>query len=437
MRNLFRQETWIASCLALVLAGCPKGGPVSGPLWSQSQADPANSGQVLIPTKPAQDSGVRSTQIFDRIEQSSAVLAPDGSIYVASFSTTPNPFPSSLLQFAPDEPLRLYRRTTLAGQLTTPAVDAAGNVYVTEHLGYHEGSHLLSFDPQSQSRWDRLIVQEGVALAPPKILDVAGGSLIFQPYSGGASSGWHLMVTNDQNAWRLDVDTCNRVEGGFGAPGFQVPGIDLGPPYPEDPAVAVRAVDTEQGRQLFLVVAANRCSVAFFRLDVGRGAGVQPTITRIASRDTDAARLWSPVISLDGLALIADSDKRVTAYDVTTADERWHFDDTSFVSTPPTLMPPGNLFAYVASYEHLTKLDLATGHVEARIGLIGPVDNGVAAGATLLFASTASGLFTYDLDLALLAFSPFPGGRSAPAIGPAGQVYVASTDGWFREYPGP
>lgn len=127
----------------------------------------------------------------------------------------------------------------------------------------------------------------------------------------------------------------------------------------------------------------------------------------------------------------------MTGYDLTTGNERWHYDSSAFVASTPTLLPFAINFAYVASYDHLIKLDLATGQVVGQQGLIGPTDASPAAGGQNIFVSTKSGLFTYDLDLKLVAFSPLAGGNSSPGIGPTGAVYVAGTDESFHVFRGP
>src|SRR5204862_5052432 len=145
----------------------------------------------------------------------------------------------------------------------------------------------------------------------------------------------------------------------------------------------------------------------------------------------------TPVIGVDGTIVIADSSKRVTAYDLVTGNEKWHHDMTALVAATPTLLPSGINYVYIASYDHVTKLDLDDGQLAAEQPLNGPVDAAPAAGGQYLFISTYSGVYTYDLNLKLTAFKALAGGRSAPAIGPHGEVYVASTDGLLYVFAGP
>ena len=78
-----------------------------------------------------------------------------------------------------------------------------------------------------------------------------------------------------------------------------------------------------------------------------------------------------------------------------------------------------------------------SGQVAGALGLIGPVDASPVAAGEHVFVSTQSGIFTYGLNMNLLAFTPLPGGNSSPAIGPAGEVIVAGTDGKLYRFAGP
>jgi outer membrane protein assembly factor BamB len=419
----------------LLLTGCGPASQLVVPPWNQFHGDVANSGQVLTGTKPAKELGVVSGQV-GRMEFSSPVLAPDGSVWIGTFGSGGGADASALVRLSVGSGVTVVDRKPLGGQLSTPAVDAAGNVYVAQFLPQQPGSHLLSFGPGGEARWDIPLVN-GRALAPPKVLAVPGGSLIFLPYTGGRTAGGHVLVVNDQGTILRDQLACNVIVGGYGLPGFRVDGIDLGPPYPEDPAVAIRLLQSERGAQHYLVVATNRCSLTFFRLDLGATAADKPTLTSFNYHETDADAYSAPAIGADGTVVIADSDRRVTAYDLATGERKWDYQTDAFVSTTPTLLPLAINFVYVASYNLLAKLDLATGQVVGQIGVIGPVDASPAAGGENILISTTSGVFTYDLDLHLKAFTPLAGGRSSPAIDATGRVYVASTDGMFSVFPGP
>lgn len=373
------------------------------------------------------------------VSYSSPALAPDGSVYVATFDKNPDISANQLVRVSGGSAPAVLKRFSLGGQLSSPAVDSKGNVYVARDLGYHAFAHLVSIDSTDQTKWNLQLGQEGNAFAPPKVLDMNGGALVFQPYTGGNPVGGHVIVTNDLGSPLDDFVACPIEVGGslLGDAGFHVQGVDLGPPYPEEPAVGIRALQEDRGKQYYMVVATSRCGIAFYRFNLGATNTVKPTFTPIQLHHSDTSYFAAPVISADGIAVIADSDKRITAYDVTTGDEKWHYDTASFVSTAPALLPLAINFVYVATYDHLIKLDLSTGQMVGEMGLIGPVDASPAAAGEHVFVSTQSGLFTYGLNLNLLAFTPLAGGRSSPAIGPAGEVWVAGTDGRLCRFPGP
>ena len=431
------RSTACALLAALLLAGCVPG-RVLTQSWDQFHGDAANSGQILIGTKPAKETAVTSVQVGP-VAYSSPAFSPDGSVYVATFDKNGAPADNALVRVAGGTSPVVVHREPLGGQLSSPAVDAKGNVYVAQNTSYHDASHLFGFDSRDARIFDVELGREGSALAPPKVLNVGGGAVIFQPYRGGSPVGNHVIVVNEHGTRLADVVACQIVVGGslIGPPSFTVPGLDLGPPYPPEAPVGIRAMQEDGRPQHYMVVATNSCGIQFYKFTLGATSSIAPVFTSIAFHDTDASLISAPAISADGQVVISDSKKRTTAYDLASGNEKWHYDTSAFVSTVPTLLPFAINFVYVASYDKLTKLDLGTGAVVGEVGAIGPIDASPAAAGENIFVSTQSGIFTYGLNLNLIAFTPLAGGSSSPAIGAAGEVVVATTDGQLFRFPGP
>jgi outer membrane protein assembly factor BamB len=411
------------------LSGCPSPNKPF-PSWNQLHGDPANSSQIaLLGTKPAKDGTAATTQVGPIIF-SSPVLAPDGSVYIATRSDTQEPSANELIRLSIGSAVGIRKRIALGGQLTTPAVDRASNVYVARYFKDNE-SHLLSFNPQDEPKWNISLGKNTLALGSPKVLDVSGGSFIFQAYSGGSPFGAHLLVANDRGQVLGDNVFCQHIVNFGFCCNFTIPPLESGKGVLEQPAIAIGVV---QGQQ-YLALASHRCGVNFFRLGLGETTAIMPTLTPIDFHQNDSVFFSSPAISTSGILVIANSNKRVTAFDVPTGKEKWHYDTPASVFATPTVMPFG--IVYVASYDRLTKLNLETGQVEGEIVVIGRTDASAAVGGSNIFVSTEFGLFTYNLDLKPLAFAPLAGGTSSPALGPNGEVLVASRDGSFYVFPGP
>lgn len=410
------------------LAGCTH---AKAPLWSQSHADAANSGQVLIASKPASASALQKLSIGN-VAYSSPVLSPDGTTaYIATFSPTPSPQGNAVVAISIASPPSIKATWALGGELSTPAVDTAGNVYVAQYFEASQQSNLVSLSSTGQVRFSHPIKGQARALSPPKILQTGLGDLVFQTYIGGIPIGGHVLVVDAQGNNAYDQWTCGRVTGGISLPGFHVNGIDLGPPYPEDAAIALRTIQTNQGAQTYGVIATTKCGIAFYRLDLTTLPLTAYSFHSIALKDSNSAWFGSPAINLNGVGIVTDADQKVTGFDVTTGKQKWQYRTAGFVSTSAAFIPLGMSSVYIADYNRLTKLDADTGQNAKDIGVIGPVDAAPVVSETTIYVSTYSGLFTYDLNLNLLTFTALNGGLSTPAITPGGQVLAADSVGSF------
>jgi outer membrane protein assembly factor BamB len=425
--------------LCFGLAGC---GPA---IWRQAHRDAANTGTLVVGTQPAA-MGTALTGVLPPIGDASPVIAPDGSVYIASWERGTGGAGDlghgAVWRIAgKGTPSITGNSGVLPGQLSTAAVDAAGNIYVAQYLTFNHGA------PQSALlRWDSTFANmksvriNGVALSAPKVLDGTGQSpLIVQTYTTEIGAH-HVLILNDQLTPLADWETCvpdqPSIWDNFRI-GFHIRGIDLGPPYFESASVGIRSIDSARGNTFYLVAAGDGCGVTFYTIDPTLAN--PKVLTYIAHHGPNAALLTSPAISADGIAVIADADHHITAYDITTGDQKWQSTTTGFISATPVMAPGALNVVYAATYSEVLKLELATGMVLNATSVTGTsTDATPAAGGNLLFVATSAGLFTFRLsDLGFLAAAPFPGGASSPAIGRDGYVIVPTTDGRMLRFPGP
>jgi hypothetical protein len=428
-----------AVLLCVSLAGCAPA------LWRQSHGDMSNTGTLVVGTQPA-GMGTAMTAAFPIIGHASPVIAPDRSVYVASWEKGTGGVGDlghgALWRLAgTGAPLIMGNSGDLPGQLSTAAVDEAGNIYAAQYLTFGHGSPqsaLLKWDPTFANMKAARI--NGVALSAPKVLDGTGSPpLIVQTYTTDIGAH-HVLIFNDQLTPLADWETCvpdqPSIWDNFKM-GFHVRGIDLGPPYFESASVGIRFVDGARGRTWYLVAPSDGCGVTFYTIDPTLAN--PKVLTYIDHRGPNSAMMTSPAISADGIAVIADADRHITAFDITTGAQKWQADTSGFISAAPVMAPGALNVVYAAPYGQVLKLDLASGTVLNATSVTGmSTDATPAAAGNNLFVVTDAGLFTFRLsDLGFLAAAPFAGGSSSPVIGPDGYVLVPATDGKVLRFPGP
>lgn len=420
------------------------------PYWGQAHFDVANAGTILVGTKPALPGGGLAASVGP-VAYASPVVAPDGTVWVSTWRSSAGSQlgEGELVHLAASgAPSVLTRSGTLLGQLSTPAIDGDGNVYVTSMSSWNGGSGastVRKFDKNLNQTKSTDIV--GVALSAPKIFDKPGTwsfsvPAILQTYLD-YNGGTHVLLLGKSLDHLADLTVCTPEAPSVFSSGFRVQGVDLGAPYPENPSIAVRTVSSDRGEAFYLVAAGNRCGVTIYRFNPGNSAQL---FTEIKHHGSGAQYFSSPAISATGVAVITDSDKNITAYNCITGDQLWQTSSNGFLAGSPILDPSLIAYAYVASYTHLMKIELSTGKI-VKLYVTNTSPNPAAAPVSIdgspsgsgghIFVSTSAGLITYDYNLAWMSFAPMKGGQSAPAISSKGDVVVASTDGNVFRFPGP
>ena len=434
-----------ARSVVMALLGCIGLAGCASPSWRQIHGDASNTGTLIVGTQPAGMGGAL-TGILPPVGHASPVIGPNGNVYIASWEAGTDRVSEfghgAIWRYdVSGTPKILDNSGYLSGQVSTAAVDDAGNLYAAQYLTFGHGvpqSALLKWDagfgnPKSTSI-------DGVALSAPKVLDRAGQPpLIVQAYITEINAH-HVLILDDQLTPLADWETCvpdqPSIWDNF-RQGFHVGGFDLGPPYVEAASVGIRAIDSDRGKTYYLVAAGDGCGVTFYRIDPTL-ANPQ-VLTYIDHHGSGSAMVTSPAISADGIAVIADADHHVTAYDITTGDQKWQITTTGFVAATPVMAPGALNVVYVATYSEVLMVELATGSILNSTSVTGMSTDGTpAAAGNLLFVLTDAGLFTFKLaDLTFVAAAPFPGGASSPAVGAHGDVIVPTTDGRMLRFPGP
>lgn len=428
-------------CLAALAGGCS-----TGPQWSQFQGNAANTGEVFAATYPAGISQYRRIPT-GHLGFSSAVIGPDGKVYYTisgnSLGITPGHF-----RFATDTPGPLTRDNTASSfsstQASTPALDSVGWSYVSYFASKEKGSKV--FAQTSVMEGGAIIDVDGVATAPAKVLEVVGGRLIFIPFLGKVPVGQHILVINNLSAGDrityiprkiLDQWVCDVVEGGLELGfNFRVRGIDLGPPGPEAPAVAIRTIESARGSEIYMVIASDRCGITAYRVELAATQTDAPKLVPIWGHIIDR---WfsSPVIAADGTVIVSDSGQTTTAYSIFTGDKRWEVKSDSYVGAAPALAPLQIPSVYIASSTNLAKHDLVTGALQASTGFSGQSSASPVVGGNYVYMSTSQELSIFDLDLNPVLTLPMAGGVASPAINSkTGEVIVPATDGSIYVFPG-
>lgn len=404
--------------------------------WNQYLGDAANSGQKFVATSipvAGQQAVLGLSSVTDVI-RTTPIVAPDGQVIFSSYAyeaSVPEGRTSRfyILYKGPQPAIR--RAHIFAGQMSTAAVDRAGNIYAVLDEPGDGDWQLISWTSAGNERWRMPFRPNGWTLAPPKVVaHHAGGSLIF--VAGGFGS---LIVFNDKGARLKEVMACYIVEGGTRFPfEFNVRGLALRP-LSENPAPAIIPAPIANPDRFFIVAPFDRCGIAFIQMYLGQTSDHAPYLRTFRVVEGDK-RFSSPAISRNGIAVIGNSQKSVEGYDVRTGHRKWFVQtDRESEISQPAFLPLGLNFVYFAAGEKVHKVDISDGSVVGRLEISGAKN--ISASASRLHVAATGAVHLLNFDLKLEGKVPLSVGGQAPTFGINGEVYVVEDAAKLVIFPGP
>jgi outer membrane protein assembly factor BamB len=149
-----------------------------------------------------------------------------------------------------------------------------------------------------------------------------------------------------------------------------------------------------------------------------------------------------PFISNDGIAIVPIDGESVTAFRLGTGAKLWTYKTPAYLGA---LFPTGGISAYILSESvantgigasTVLKLDVATGQLDTSQSVPGDVTASPVSIGGYVFVPTNAGLFTYDVDLNLVASFQLTAGGASPALSSNGDVFLISADGYLYRFPG-
>lgn len=403
--------------------------------WDQYLGDAANSGQkfVATPIPVAGQQAVLGLSSVTDVIRTTPTVAPDGQVIFSSYAyaaSVPEGRTSRfyILYKGPQPAIR--RARIFAGQMSTAAVDAGGNIYAVLDEPGDGNWQLVSWTSGGNERWRMPFRPNGWTLAPPKLVaHHAGGTLIF--VAGGFGS---LIVFNDKGVRLREEMACYIVEGGTKFPfEFKVQPLAR-QPLLENPAPAIILAPIANPDRFFIVAPFNRCGIAFIEMYLGRTSDHAPFLRTFRVVEADK-QFSSPAISPNGIAVIGNSQKSVEGYDVRTGHWKWGvLTDKEGEISQPALLPLGLNFAYFAAGDKVRKIDISDGSVVGQLEISGA--KSISASASRLHVTATGALHLLNFDLRLEDTVPLSLGGPAATFGIKGEVYVVEDPARLTIFPG-
>jgi hypothetical protein len=264
----------------MAFLACCNGPP---PPWNQSRGDISNTDQEL-PGPGTRPVTVRSSIFVGKTSQfTGPVVGSDGSVFVSTFAPVESDGGNALTKVSGDAAPAILARRAIVGQVSTPAVDASGNVYVSV-FSRTAPAQIMGFGPGLASLWSFSVPGKAGSISPPKVLTWGNQTLIFVILGGGYPVGAHLMMFSTAGKLLSDTLFCASYHGGISLPGFTVSPVDLGPPDVPAHGVAIRKAVSDGN--VYAVAAADACGLASLRLEPGPSSNDPSISTAITSTTT-------------------------------------------------------------------------------------------------------------------------------------------------------
>jgi hypothetical protein len=286
LADLLRQSVYSLSSLLVCFSICGCGTPP--PPWSQIHGDIGNTSFNRVGPRTLDITKARQFRVGDPV-MTSPVETPSGTILVAVQTAPANPANQlesswSLLEINPSlQPPVLKPPVTQVHsfglQLSTPAVDSEGNIYLVSSLLYSYPPLRIfkvhsNQGPQAGAILWFSSLYSSIPTVPrplntptPKLIEVDGKVSLFVAVF--QTPEFQVLAVDATNANQLPnqnlrtVTSCIPSVTNSGYAASAAPPAPPAPPYPEDPTMAL-ALD--KNGTPYLIDANNQCGITFFLL---------------------------------------------------------------------------------------------------------------------------------------------------------------------------
>lgn len=393
----------------------------------------------------------------------SPVLDGNGNIYLATFD--------ELVAVSSSGSVLWRRSVGEAKFLSSAAIGESGHVYVVstredEDATNGATSTLHAFEASGNPLWSFALPEEGYSLSSPKTWMVDSSEYVFL-YGWVKTRGTLFILDQNGNLMYTQSLGCSGDiigEGPGDIPGdifddffsdiwdfimevfnseFDTSGVDPDTKWgkllimPPDPTVAIQAGREDSQRMPIVVVADRQCPLIAYRWQPPNNL-TQEWYWELQYEGGHS----SPSIS-GGPIVLAGHDGVVRAYDWQTGKLLWEYKDEdvdeplSFIATPAQFITP----IYVVDIRGRIYAITTTGQLWLKVDSGGSTIASPALTRDWLYLSTYDGFHAYSTGFEQhWSDSTLRGGKSSPAIGPGGEVYVAGRipngEEVLRAYPG-
>lgn len=445
--TLKRASSIVLIAAAFGLTGCASFNP---PRWSQAYSNVGN--QNFAGAGPQTLSSPRITPIGDP-GTSAPVEAPDGSVIVSVFGNGFRGAGSRVVRVSEAGGQDVV--TTLAnfsGQPSTPAVDSAGNIYVTVNaLGdnvqqeiVEQRSRVVQIRADGSMGWSIPIYLPRQQNSPPRVFEYNGVTNILVPSRSGVVI--RLRVINAQTGEFGEVEACSYPleQGNLPGTAQPTPTAPPPPPYREYAGIALPPPSGD-GAASYLVMTVRGCGIVFYSIATSPAnvtwpsSAIYPSL--VTRREGSSGDLGSPAIaSFPGYAIVREGQV-IRAYNYVTGEQ---IDDWEIPSAFVTAAPAISLNSIAASRgNRVTIFNATTPGTAAGPAVANSVELqrplGLALTPANLYALGRDGFFRYgfrpDGSLALLASSALDASAGGGMAIGAHAAYIVSRNGNLYTFP--
>ena len=421
--------------ISFLLMSCKDPGPAT---WAEFHGNNGNTGFTNFESEIA----TRRKWSFDvgDVMYASPAVDNDGTIYIGN---------SIGDLFAINRNGTQKWKEHLVGQLSSPAIGASGNIYITNFQTItktNNSSSLFSLDKDGHSlpNWWFAFPDHGYTTAPPKTWSNGKDEFIFVPVH--TDKGQELFTfINDRGAVLMKRSPANCIPDEIVNEGIENPfEFHIDPikiEYGRLGAVAISTIGNGENKSAIIVYAANDCHLMGFILDP-----VQHSMTEKWVKP--GVYSYYPTPAITGGIIILGEGKILSAYNLMDGKKIWDFDGSNpldreysgFYNAPAALLgnsPSYNLFA-----RRIIAVD-DKGNTQGSFWPASLTDDSTDASPLVttkyVYAAFPSGLYTLDLQLKQvghIAFLPGPKTfiQSSPAIGPDGTIYMVDANGILEAF---